>query len=71
MTKVVSILLAVLGIGVLNAYAMSRRLPLLLGGLSYACGGICGFWFNSWWPVLIGFLGALLVRFVLGDPDRG
>jgi hypothetical protein len=60
--------MGLLGLGVLSAFALSRSVALLVGGLAYLCGGVLAIYYVSWWPLLLGFAAAWGARAVLGDP---
>ncbi len=60
-----------LGFGTLIAayQARFRQIGLVLGAVSYLGAAFFAYHFTSWWPFLIGFVVALLVRILGGDPS--
>jgi predicted membrane channel-forming protein YqfA (hemolysin III family) len=65
-------LFALFGIGTLNTASQLkfRHFGLILGGLCYLGGAIGAYTLDSWWPFLIGFGLAWVIRFLGGDPGK-
>lgn len=43
------------------------HLGLTLGGLAYVSAGVAAYMTMSWWPVLGGWIAALIIRKIFGD----
>ena len=64
----VSGLFLLMAFGLISAFGMSKNLGVLLGALVYGAGGMFAITMISWWPLLVGFALAILLRFVGADP---
>lgn len=63
-------LFALMGFGVLVAAWSGRSPRLFLGAMCYLGAAVAAIQLSSWWPLLIGFVLAFMVRAVFGDPSR-
>jgi hypothetical protein len=59
----------VMGIGIWASAKVDRSAALYLRAFCYAGSGAVSFATGSWWPLPIGFVLAIIVRAVLGDPS--
>jgi hypothetical protein len=69
---IITIVSAIIGLGTIYTASKTsyKKGGLMLGGISYLLGAIIAFIFSSWWPLLIGFVLAWIVRFFGGDPGK-
>jgi hypothetical protein len=65
---IIACVFVVMSFGTLMAFVSSRHLGTLLGSISYGAGGVGAIYLATWWPLVAGFLAALLLRSVGGDP---
>lgn len=63
-------LFALMGLGGFSAAWLGRSPRLFLGAICYFGSASLAFALISWWPLLVGFLLAYVVRAVFGDPSR-
>jgi hypothetical protein len=59
-----------MGVGITLNFIATRKfhLGLLLGSWCYLLSGIEAIHSGNWWPLLVGFILAWLLRFFGGDP---
>lgn len=61
-------LFLLMGLGLLVGGFSTTNPGMLLGATSFGLGGGLAIMYLSWWPLLAGFLGAALLRFLGLDP---
>ena len=61
---------AILGFGILSSAAQTKfkSVSLILGSICYIGAAISAYFLYSWWPLLIGFILASIVKYIFGDP---
>ena len=61
-------LFGLMGVGLFSGYTASKHIGLLLGGVVFLGAAAASFYLVSWWPLLIGFVLALVLRLLGLDP---
>jgi len=65
-----SALFAVMAVGLFINYYRARRIGMLLMGLVYGNAAGLALVLTHWWPLLVGFVLAWVLRLLGFDPDR-
>ena len=67
---IVAGIFALFSFGIWFSFLQSRHLGLLLASIAYGGAAFLAFYLVAWWPLLVGFILAWLLRFVGTDPGH-
>jgi hypothetical protein len=64
-------LFALMAFGLFCGFASAKHVGLLLAGLAYGGAAAASLYLTAWWPLVVGFVLAWILRMVGLDPSPG